>query len=222
MKTIWTLMCALCFVTFTYYGCDVPYSGGFGPGDLDRLLEAQGDDTICLADGFDTVCIKTIPGKNGRDGNTLIAVKEVPVEVIVEKIVEKVVTNTEVVEVAVVVERVVEVIKEVEVPIEVFVTETIEVIKEIPKVKIVEVPVQDIVEAITVYVEVPAQPEPVHVTAGATYTEAGYADTPEGFHPHSITHTHDGAEHIHKFIHPDGEADDWDRAHDGFSGLTHD
>ena len=50
MKTIWTLMCTLCFVfALVFYGCDVPYSGGFGPGDLDRLLEAQGDDTICLA-----------------------------------------------------------------------------------------------------------------------------------------------------------------------------
>ena len=67
MKTIWTLMCALCFV-LALYGCDVPYSGGFGPGDLDRLIEEQGQDTICLADGFDTVCIKTIPGTRGLAG----------------------------------------------------------------------------------------------------------------------------------------------------------
>ena len=73
MKTIWTLMCALCFVpALVFYGCDVPYSGGFGPGDLDRLLEAQGDDTICLDDGFDTACIKVITGQRGIPGESIV------------------------------------------------------------------------------------------------------------------------------------------------------
>ena len=71
MKTIWTLICTLCFVLM-FHGCDVPYSGGFGPGDLDRLIEEQGQDTICLADGFDTVCIKTITGPRGLQGESIV------------------------------------------------------------------------------------------------------------------------------------------------------
>ena len=223
MRTVWTLIFAICLTCgLTYYGCDVPYTGEFGPGDLDRLLEAQGEDTVCLHDGFDTVCIKTIPGKDGRDGidgETLIAVREVPIEVIVETIVEQVVTNTEIVEVPVVVEKVVERIKEVEVPIEVFVTETVEVIKEIPKVETVEVPVVEIVEVVkTVYRQAPSQT----ATEGATYTTAAYRNLPAGWHRHTLTHTHDGTTHTHRLAHPNGEPDNWDRLHDGFIGLTHD
>ena len=91
-----------------------------------------------------------------------------------------------------------------------------------------EVPVETIVEIIktayiTEYIEVPvSEPKAVSVREGATYTEQGYHNPPNGFHAHSFTHTHDGATHTHRIIHPDGEKDDWDREHDGFSGLAHD
>ena len=219
MKTIWILICTLCLaLVIAHYGCDVPYNE-FGPGDLDRLLETQGEDTICLRDGFDTACIRTVQGPQGESGTTLIAIREVPVEVIVEKIVETIVVNTEVVEIPVIVERIVEVIREVEVPIEDFVEETVDIIREVPEVEIIEVPVVEIVEVIkTVYRQAPAQT----ATDGATYTDANYTNLPNGWHRHTITHTHDGATHTHRLAHPNGEPDNWDRLHDGYSGLTHD
>ena len=47
-----------------------PYSGAFGPGDLDALIQQQVDEenTICLDDRFDTACIRTIRGEKGDRG----------------------------------------------------------------------------------------------------------------------------------------------------------
>ena len=220
MKRIWALIFILCLaLAITYYGCDVPYSGHLGPDDFNGWVESEETGFVCLWNGFDRICIKTVQGPQGEPGTTLIAVKEVPVEVVVEKIVEKVVVNTEVVEVPVIVEKVIEVIKEVEVPIEVFVTETVEIIKEVPEVEIVEVPVVKLVEVVkTVYRQGPSQT----ATDGATYTSSAYTNLPSGWHRHTITHTHDGATHTHRLAHPNGEPDHWDRLHDGYSGLTHD
>ena len=56
----------LCFI-----GCDTPYTGFLGAGDIDGYLESTGNETVCLADGFDSICIRTIPGlpgKHGKDG----------------------------------------------------------------------------------------------------------------------------------------------------------
>ncbi|RKU21039.1 hypothetical protein C6499_22735 [Candidatus Poribacteria bacterium] len=131
-------------------------------------------------------------------------VKEVPVEVPVEVVKEIEVPVEKIVEVEVIKEVPVEVVKEVEVPVE--------VIKEVPVEKIVEV-------VRTVYV---TETDPISVTAGATYTEPGYHNPPAGFHRHSFTHTHDGATHTHRIIHPNGEKDDWDREHNGWAGLAHD
>ena len=61
------LLCVLGLVVI-FMGCDTPYTGFLGPGDIDGYLESTGDETVCLADGFDSVCIKTIPGIDGRDG----------------------------------------------------------------------------------------------------------------------------------------------------------
>ena len=66
------LLCVLGLVVIT--GCDTPYTGFLGPGDIDGYLEGTGDETVCLADGFDSVCIKTIPGKNGKDGKDGISI----------------------------------------------------------------------------------------------------------------------------------------------------
>ena len=241
MKRILTLIFALCLICgLTYYGCDVPYSNEFGPGDLDRLLEAQGEDTICLKDGFDTACIKTYHGKDGKDGKdgrdgkdgkdgkdgrdgkdgaTLIAIKEVPAKQLVKTIAGKIVVNIEAVEVDKILEELAKVIQNAEVPVEVFVTETIEIIKKIPEIEYVEVPVTEVVEVVkTVYRQGPSQT----ATDGATYTSSAYTNLPSGWHRHTITHTHDGATHTHRLAHPNGEPDNWDRLHDGYSGLTHD
>ena len=64
------LLCVLGLVVIT--GCDTPYTGFLGPGDIDGYLEGTGDETVCLADGFDSVCIKTIPGKDGKDGISIV------------------------------------------------------------------------------------------------------------------------------------------------------
>ena len=252
MTRIWLLIIALCLIPIAaYYGCDIPYSGHLGPQDFNGWIESEENGFVCLWNGFDRICIQTIEGpagkdgkdgkdgrdgrdgldgRDGKDGQTFIAIREVPVEIIVEKIVETVVVEEIVKEVPVkiVVERVVTEYVDREVPIEVFVERTVavikEVIKEVPviqKVEVIkEVPVEKIVEVVkTVYV--PETP-PISVTSGAIYTESGYHNPPHGFHAHEFTHTHDGATHTHRVIHPDGEQDDWDREHDGFSGLAHD
>lgn len=149
-------------------------------------------------------------------------IKEVPVEKIVEVEVIKEVPVETVKEVEVIkeVEVPVEVAREVEVPVEVIkeVPVEVEVIREVEVIK--EVPVEKIIEVVkTIYVKAA---DPISVTAGATYTESGYHNPPNGFHAHTFTHTHDGASHTHRIIHPNGEQDDWDREHDGFSGLSHD
>ena len=51
-------------------GCDTPYSRFLGPGDIDKYVESTGEETVCLNDGFDVICIKTIPGETGETGET--------------------------------------------------------------------------------------------------------------------------------------------------------
>ncbi|MDE0086544.1 MAG: hypothetical protein OXU23_12575 [Candidatus Poribacteria bacterium] len=219
----------ICGLAFLMIGCQTP-GNVLSVDDVERILESEGD-TICLDDGFDRICAKTIPGPAGKDGKdgadgkdgvTLIAVHEMRVEVIVEKIIEMIVVEEFVKEVPVevVVERVIVEYVDREVPVEVFVERTVEIIKEV----IIEVPGEKVfieVPGETVFVEVPVEEIVESITQGATYTEEGYDNPPEGFHRHTFTHTHDGARHTHEIIHPDGEMDDFDREHDGFSGLSH-
>ncbi|RKU16034.1 hypothetical protein C6503_13200 [Candidatus Poribacteria bacterium] len=63
---------AIAVVLFSLIGCtDVPYTGPMLTVDsVDRYLNSLGEDTICLHDGFDTICIKVVPEKrNGEDDN---------------------------------------------------------------------------------------------------------------------------------------------------------
>lgn len=50
---------------FGLIGCtDVPYTGPMLSVDhVDRYHESLGEDTICLHDGFDTICIRVVPEK---------------------------------------------------------------------------------------------------------------------------------------------------------------
>jgi hypothetical protein len=59
-----SLMGGILIVLFTIIGCaDVPYTGPTLSVDhVDRYLDSIGEDTVCLEDGFDVVCIKLLPG----------------------------------------------------------------------------------------------------------------------------------------------------------------
>ena len=50
---------------FSVIGCsDVPYTGPILKVDhVDRYLDSVGEDTICLQDGFDSICLKEVPGE---------------------------------------------------------------------------------------------------------------------------------------------------------------
>lgn len=52
---------------FGIIGCsDVPYTGPVLSVDhVGRYLDSVGDDTICLQDGFDSICLKEVPGEKG-------------------------------------------------------------------------------------------------------------------------------------------------------------
>lgn len=63
MKTIWILLIALMM-----YGCQTPYSGTLGPDDFKGWIESEENEFICLWNGFDRICIQTIPGPPGKDG----------------------------------------------------------------------------------------------------------------------------------------------------------
>ena len=65
MKTIWTLIIAICLIPAVYHGCDIPYSGHLGPEDFNGWLESEENGFVCLWNGFDRICIKTIPGRDG-------------------------------------------------------------------------------------------------------------------------------------------------------------
>ena len=64
-------MASILIVLFSLIGCtDVPYTGPMLTVDhVDRYLNAIGEDTICLQDGFDSVCIRVIPEKTDDTDN---------------------------------------------------------------------------------------------------------------------------------------------------------
>ena len=67
------LLCAL-GLAIMLVGCETPYTGFLGPGDIDKYVENTEEQTVCLADGFDAICIRTIPGTPGRDGKDGISI----------------------------------------------------------------------------------------------------------------------------------------------------
>ena len=62
------------FLVGFFVGCDTPYSGTLGPDDFNGWITEQGDDFVCLENGFDSVCIKTMPGTPGKDGKDGISI----------------------------------------------------------------------------------------------------------------------------------------------------
>lgn len=57
-----SISCIIPIFLLCIIGCsDVPYSGPVLTVDsVDRYLESAGGDTICLQDGFDSICLKTL------------------------------------------------------------------------------------------------------------------------------------------------------------------
>ena len=55
------LLIAIFVVSVTIIGCDVPYSGPMlTVNDVDRYLESMDEDTVCVQDGFDSVCLRVV------------------------------------------------------------------------------------------------------------------------------------------------------------------
>lgn len=164
MKTMWILL----LFALLFYGCQTPYSGTLGPEGFNGWIESEADGFVCLWNGFDRICIRTIegpqgePGKDGADGRDgadgqiFIAIKEVPVEVIIQEIVYETVTeyiDREIL-IPVVEERIVTEFVDREIPVTVFVERVKTVIQEV----IAEVPIE-----VPIYIEVPGETKTVYV-----------------------------------------------------------
>lgn len=55
------LLIAIFVMSVTIIGCDVPYSGPMlTVNDVDRYLESMDEDTVCVQDGFDSVCLRVV------------------------------------------------------------------------------------------------------------------------------------------------------------------
>lgn len=65
INNITFLISCLLIILTSVAGCtDVPYSGPIvTSGDLDQYLNTIGQDTICLEDGFDKICVKLLLDK---------------------------------------------------------------------------------------------------------------------------------------------------------------
>ena len=67
------LVCILPILQLCIVGCsDVPYTGPVLTVDsVDRYLNSTGEDTICLQDGFDTICLKVV-GHESQDAPPIV------------------------------------------------------------------------------------------------------------------------------------------------------
>ncbi len=62
------LIIAIFIIFVSIIGCDVPYMGPIlSVDDVDRYIKSTGEDTVCLHDGFDSVCIKVMEEDDGSD-----------------------------------------------------------------------------------------------------------------------------------------------------------
>ena len=63
------LLLAIFIVSLSVTGCENPYIGSTLTVDnVDRYRHSVGEDTACLQDGFDFICVKVIPGAGGPQG----------------------------------------------------------------------------------------------------------------------------------------------------------
>ena len=66
------LMGGILIILLTITSCsDVPYSGPmYTINQVDQYLSSTGQDTVCFQDGFDSFCVKLLPGENTKTDNT--------------------------------------------------------------------------------------------------------------------------------------------------------
>ena len=63
------LLIAIFIASLSVIGCDIPYTGHMlTVDDVDQHLHSTGEDAVCLQDGFDSLCVKLIPGARGPQG----------------------------------------------------------------------------------------------------------------------------------------------------------
>ncbi|MDE0322514.1 MAG: collagen-like protein [Candidatus Poribacteria bacterium] len=63
------LLMAIFVISLSIIGCEIPYTGPMLTVDhVDQYLHRTGQDNVCLQDGFDSICIKVIPGTQGPRG----------------------------------------------------------------------------------------------------------------------------------------------------------
>jgi len=73
LKRIITSLCQFLTIVSILFvgiiGCsDVPYTGPVLTVDhVDRFLESTGEDTVCLQDGFDTICLRVLEQEEGEE-----------------------------------------------------------------------------------------------------------------------------------------------------------
>ena len=64
------LLMAIFVTSLSIIGCEIPYTGPMLTVDrVDQYLRNTGEDNVCLQDGFDSICIKIIPGPEGPRGS---------------------------------------------------------------------------------------------------------------------------------------------------------
>lgn len=69
-----SLISGVLIVLFIITGCsDVPYTGPMLTIDhVDRYLDTIGEDTVCIEDGFDIICIKLLPEEDSTEDDAPI------------------------------------------------------------------------------------------------------------------------------------------------------
>lgn len=67
--SLYQFLTILSILSVGIIGCsDVPYTGPVLTVDnVDRFLESTGEDTVCLQDGFDTICLKVLEQEEGEE-----------------------------------------------------------------------------------------------------------------------------------------------------------
>ena len=65
------LLFAIFVMSVGIIGCEVPYTGPLlSVNDVDQYLKSTGEDTVCLQDGFDSVCLKVVTKEVEKEDDT--------------------------------------------------------------------------------------------------------------------------------------------------------
>ena len=65
------LLFAIFILSVSIIGCEVPYTGPLlSVNDVDQFLRSTGEDTVCVHDGFDSVCLRVVVREVEREQDT--------------------------------------------------------------------------------------------------------------------------------------------------------